>query len=173
MASLPKTVLASRFGVRAREGALADRRAHPLVVGAVGQDELDLVARPDVLRFDQRLRCDSPAARALEVHDLVHARVDAGHVGLAARLDEDRAPGVAQLAHQREHAGLEQRLAARELDERRPQRERAREDVGAGHARAAVEGLRRVAPGAAQVAPVVRTKVQGSPANVDSPWMLA
>ena len=97
-ASLPKTVLASRFGVRSREGAFAHGRAHPLVVGAVGEHELDLVARADVLEVAPAVAVRLAAARALEVHDLVDARVDAGHVGLAARLDEHRAARVAQLA---------------------------------------------------------------------------
>ena len=96
--SLPKTVLARRFGVRVGELALADRRAHPLVVGAVGEDELDLVARADVLEVRPAVAVRLAAARGLQVHDLVDARIDAGHVGLAARLDEHRAPGVAELA---------------------------------------------------------------------------
>ena len=48
-ASLPKTVLARRFGVRCARARSRTVVAHPLVVGAVGEDELDLVARADVV----------------------------------------------------------------------------------------------------------------------------
>ena len=131
---------------------LGDDVAHPLVVGAVGEDELDLVARADVLEVRPAVAVRLAAARALQVHDLVHARIDPRDVRLAARLDEHRLARVAQLAQQRADAGLEQRLSAGQLHERRAEGERARQHVLAGHARAAVEGLRRVAPHAAQVA---------------------
>ena len=82
----------------------------------------------------------------------MHARVDLCDVRFAARLNEHGAPRVAELAHERQDAGLEQGFAAGHLDERRVEREGLFKHVRAAHARAAFEGLRRVAPRAAQVA---------------------
>ena len=44
------------------------------------------------------------AARRLQIDDAVHARVDAGHVALAAGLEQHGLAGIAQLAHERQHA---------------------------------------------------------------------
>ena len=153
VASFPKTALASRFGVRAAELALTDDRAHPLVVGAVGEHELDLVARTDVLEVRPAVSARLAAAGALEVHDLVHPRVDARTSASPLVSSSTVLPASHSSRHERKHAGLQQGLAARELDEGCAQREGARKDLLARHARAATKRLRRVAPRAAQVAP--------------------
>src|ERR1019366_9724460 len=103
------------------EPALTYGVAHPFVVDAIGEHELDLVARPEVIEVRPSVPVRLAAARALEIPDLVDARVDTGDVGFAAGLDEHRAPGVAELGHQREDSGLEERLAARQPGE--PRRE--------------------------------------------------
>ena len=76
----------------------------------------------------------------------MHPRIDSGNVGLAAGLDEHGSARVTQLAQQRQRARLQQRLAAGQLDERRAERQRLGEYVGARHAGAAVKCVRRVAP---------------------------
>ena len=79
--------------------------------------------------------------------------VDRADVDRPAGLEQDGPPGVGQPGHEREDLGLEQRLAAGDLDERRRPGRRARSTTSSSvEGLALVEGVRRVAIAAAEVA---------------------
>src|SRR5215472_11692548 len=71
------------------EVARANRGARPLIVGAIGQHELDFVTRAQVLEVAPQVAIAFPAARAFEVHDLDDARVEAAHIDGARGFDHD------------------------------------------------------------------------------------
>ena len=56
--------------------AVVDHAAHPLVIGAVAEDELDLVALGDVREVAPAVAVRLTGSGCLEVHDLVHAWID-------------------------------------------------------------------------------------------------
>ena len=98
------------------EPMFGDRGARPLVVGAVGNDEFQFVALPQVLDVLPAVLRDLAGAGRLQVDDARDTRVDRGNVERARGFERDVATGVAQRAEQREAAGLRQRLAAGDAD---------------------------------------------------------
>src|SRR5262249_52109950 len=135
------------------ERTLADRGAHPFVVGAIFQYEFDLVARREVIEVRPAVSMTLARSGCLQIHDLSDARIHARDVGFTARLDEYGSACVTELGEEDEGAGREERLAPRELDELGLECERALLPLGARHSLAAVKCLRRVAPCAPQIAP--------------------
>ena len=82
-------------------------------------------------------------ARALDVDDAAHARVDRRDVDRAAGLEQHLVAGVAEVGEQRQRAGLQQRLAAGELDERAAEGGDPCEHFGARQPLPFVEGVGR------------------------------
>jgi len=71
---------------------------------------------------------------------------------MPAGLDQDGLPRIKQSLHQRIHVGLQQRLAAGHFHGRAAARLDVRKDLVNAHLTALVEGVRRVAPAAPQIA---------------------
>ena len=93
------------------------------------------------------------AAGTLDVDDLDDRRRHARRSPMAAGLEHHRAPAGEQPLHQRIDVLLQQRLAAGDLDQRAAvRRRRAPTTSSTRHLAALVEGVRRVAPRAAEVA---------------------
>jgi len=123
-------------------------------------------------RLASRLAAASPEPGGLDVEDDGDPGVDPGGVDRAAGLEQDRPPGVGQEGHERQDFGLEQGLAPGHLDQAVAGGQGLLGDLPDRHRLARVEGVGGVAVGASEVAAVRRTKVQGSPAWVLSPWRL-
>src|SRR5690606_1014592 len=89
-------------------------------------------------------------AGALEVHDLVDARVERRDVDGAGGFYQHGVAAFEQQLGEAEGVAVDERLAAGELDERRAELRDAVEDLVERHALAAVERVLGVAPYAAQ-----------------------
>src|SRR5690606_41728854 len=72
------------------ETVLADHTAGPLVIGAVADHELDLVALRKVREVAPQVAVALPRPGALQVHDAVRAGVERRDVDGAGRLHEHR-----------------------------------------------------------------------------------
>src|SRR5882672_10064765 len=140
-----------RRGAR-REAVPHDDVAGVLVVRAILDDELHLVLRTKAVEVAPVVFRGLAAAGALHVEDGDDAVGDAGRAAMASGLEEHRPPAFEQLLHQRIHILLQQRLAAGHLDERTRVRVQLLEHVIERALRSFVEGVRRVAPRAPEVA---------------------
>jgi len=132
---------------------LANGHGGPLVVGAVGDDELDLV--PGSQRIEVRPSVPSalPASGTLHVDDALDPRGHAVDREAPTGLEENFEAARDEGAHQLARVRLEQRLASGHLDERAAERLHPCDDRTDLHVGALVERVRGVAPDAAQVAP--------------------
>ena len=88
---------------------------------------------------------------------------------MPAGLEHDGAAAGEQPVHQRVDVLLQQRLAAGDLDQRTLVPLDGGDDLVDRLFVALVEGVRRVAPAAAQIARREADEYTGSPARVDSP----
>ena len=92
------------------------------------------------------------AGRTLDVDDPDHLSGHVGNAAMAAGLEQHDMAARDELPHQRIHIGLEQRLAARDLDIVAADGRHLRHHVVDADLVAFVEGVRRVAPGASEIA---------------------
>ena len=90
--------------------------------------------------------------RGLEVHDAVHAQIDRRDVVRSGSFQQDVEPGIAEHGEERDAVGLQQRLAARHLDQRAAETADFLHNLLERHFVSFVEGVFRVAISAAQVA---------------------
>ena len=153
---------------RSRSCAL-DEVERPVEVAAVCDDELDLVARAETLQVAGIVARLHPGARAFHVDDLENARVDAVERDVAARFDEHGVAEVAERSRERIEALLLERLASRQLDERRAQALDFCEDLVEPHLLPPWNAYALSHQTHRSPHPVRRTNEQGSPASVDSP----
>ena len=142
------STVASR-GARASAG----RPLGPLVVGAVGDDELQLVPRPQRVQVLPAVAIALAAPRALEVDDAAHAFGNRVDREAAAGLEQHLVSAGEQRAHQIDRFGLQQRLSSGHLDQRAAEGRDTLHDLVDGDGVALVERVGRVAPDAAEVAP--------------------
>ena len=132
---------------------LADRIARPFVVAAVGEDELHLVRRTQLVDVRPVVVRGLAAGRALQVDDSPHPRIDTRDVEPAAGFEQDGESAVAEAAHQGMNAGLEQGFAAGDFHQRAVERQHLGDHVVCAHPRAFVEAVLGVAPTAPHLAP--------------------
>ena len=92
------------------------------------------------------------AARTLDVHDLDDAVLHLFEADVPARLEHHREPVIQQPLHERIDVLLQQRLATGDLDHLAVERLHAGHDVVDRHLVSFGEGVRRIAPGTAEVA---------------------
>lgn len=132
-----------------------DEVARELVVGAVGEDEFDLVVGCEGVEvLEAEAVSGGSGAGALYVDDLVDGAGDFCEGPLAAGFDHEGVVHGEEAVHEGEEiAGLEHGLAAGELDEAAGlEGLDVGDDLVVGEGLAAGEGVLGVAPGAAQVA---------------------
>ena len=131
------------------------------VIRAAGEHEFHLIVRSQLLEVSLIKGVGFAGVRALHIHDLDHLLRQAPDKTFAAGLDHHRVANREKLFRQRINLFLQQRLAAGQLH----QRDTGRAAIGAlvqplhpvhhlvhAHLFPAVKRVRRVAPGAAQVA---------------------
>ncbi len=132
-----------------------DEVAGELVVAAVAEDELDLVARGEAVEVGHAEAAGGVAgAGAFDVDDLVDGGRHFAEGAFAAGLHHEGVAAVLEQAvHEgKEFAGVEHGLAAGELNERAGEGLDLRDNLIFSERLAAVEGVGGVAPAAAQVA---------------------
>ena len=137
------------------EAVGADEVAGELVVGAIGEDELDLIIRGEGVEvFEAEGVGGGAGAGAFDVDDLVDGAGDVCEGLFAAGLDHEGVVVGEEAVHEgQKFAGLEHGLAAGELDEAAGgEGFDLGEHLVGGEGLAAGEGVLGVAPGAAQVA---------------------
>ena len=137
---------------RAGKVLAPDDLLREFIVAPIGDHEFHLVPFREVREVAPVVLVRLAGARALHVHDADDARRHVGDAAMPAGLDQHGLPGIEQALHQRIHVGLQQWLAAGHLDGLAAARLDVRDDVVNAHLAALVEGVRRVAPAAAQVA---------------------
>ena len=131
---------------------ICDPFTGPVVITTIANDELDLVARGkllfdllDVVSFHSARRC-------LDVHDLLDHRVDPPQIHGATGLQKHLEAVVAEFGEQGKHGLLQERLSARDFDQRASGVFRALETIIDRRSEALVERVFRVAVGTPQVA---------------------
>src|SRR5438105_4103458 len=129
-----------------------DHVAGEVIVGAILDDELHLVVRREAIEVLPVVPVRLAAAGALDVDDLPHGRRNAVDRPVSSRLQHDRPARGKQPIHQRIHVLLQQRLAARDFDEPTLVLLHSGHDVVDRHLAPLVKRVRRIAPGAAQIA---------------------
>lgn len=130
----------------------ANHLQRPVIVGTIGDDELDLIVRPQVLEVRPQVALGFAAAGRLQVHDADGAGIARADVDRAAGLDQQRPARIAQSRDEFVHACLQQRLAAGDLDQLRRVHHHFCDNVVDRARRAFLEGVLRVAITAAQMA---------------------
>ena len=135
-----------------RQVVSCDDLAREVVVGAILDDELDLVVRLEPVEVAPVVPVRFAAGRAFDVDNLENGRRHAHRGTMAARLEHHGASGGQQPIHQRVDIFLQKRFPTRDLDQRRAERLDGGNDLIHGHLPSLVEGVGRVAPAAAQVA---------------------
>ena len=140
-------------GVAADEAAVDDLFAGPLVVGAVGEDDLDFVVGLQEGEVLPAVALHLAGAGRLEVVDFADGGGDRGDVEAAGGLEEDFEASVEAGLHEGVDAGLQEGFTTGDFDEIAG-REGGElgEDFVEGHPAATCEGVDGVAPGAAEVA---------------------
>lgn len=124
----------------------------PVVISAVGEDELDLVLRGEVAEVGVTVLVGLAAARGFDVHDLDDARVHVGNVLGAAGFEQDGETEIAEPHEQGKDVGLEERFTSGNLDEGIGVSADLDDDLVEAHRNAFHEGVVGVAPGATQPA---------------------
>src|SRR2546428_164478 len=124
----------------------------PVVVGTVGDDELHLVRRLQESDVLEAVLPVHTASGTLQVHDHHGARVEGREIQAAAGFDGHFEAAIAQLTDQVVHAFLQEGLAPCDQDEARPERGDARQDRADRQVAPFLEGVRRIAPRATQIA---------------------
>src|SRR5208282_1791504 len=133
---------------------ILNKVARKFVVGAVGQDELQLVVRPERLQILEGECIRLTRVRTLYVDDLDDLFRDPREWTFAAGLKQNLVVGVQKLLHQGDDfALLQHRLAAGDLDEPAGRTESSdlAEHFLQRHLASAVKAELAVAPGAAQI----------------------
>jgi hypothetical protein len=92
------------------------------------------------------------ARGTLDVQDRHNFIRDVVERHVPTSLEQHFVPALDEPSHQVVHLGLQERLAARNLDQTTRLAFDLEDDVGHGHPPAAGKGIRRIAPAAAQVA---------------------
>src|SRR5208337_1548546 len=133
------------------QAMLTDHVRSPVEIGAVTEDELELVGGPEPFEVAPDVRLHLARAGRLEVEDDADAGIDRARIDCSAGLEQDGLAGVGQAAHQRIDLELEQGLSAGDLDEIVAQRECPRDDDVHAHRLPLVEGVGRVAVDAPKV----------------------
>src|SRR5678815_434790 len=139
-------------GGAANELVSSDDVAGELVVGAILDDELDLVLRTQPLEILPVVLRVLAAARTLHVEDRHDISRNALGAAMATGLEQHRLAAVEQTLHERIHLFLQQGLAAGHLDQRAFVAIDLTEDIVQGALVALVKGIRRIAPAAPQIA---------------------
>ena len=127
--------------------------ARELVIGAVGEHELHLVAPGKCVQVLTAKSIRRARVRTLHVHDLVDLFRHTGEQALATGLQQHGIAAVHESLHQRhQFALLQHRLAAGDLD--KPHRRKPlhfRQNLICRHFATAGKGVLRITPRAAQV----------------------
>src|SRR5256712_31982 len=124
----------------------------PVVIGPVAHDEFHLVRRLQEIDVLEAVLPLHAASRALPGPDHHGARVEWRKIQAAAGFDGDFEAAIAELTDQVVHAFLQEGLAPRDQDVARPERGDARQDRADRQVAPFLEGVRRIAPRAAQIA---------------------
>ena len=153
------------------EGAGADETGRPVVIRAIGDDELQLVSRPERLEILPSVAIALPASGALDVDDPPHALRNVLDRQAAAGLEHHFETPGQKRPHQIDRLGLKERLPSRQLDQLAVVGFDAIDDLANGHGGAFMESVGVSHQTQRRLQPVRRTKTQGRPAWVDSPWI--
>src|SRR5215813_452070 len=95
--------------------------ARPLVVGTVGDHELELVGGAKLLHVLPSVASRLAACRALHVDDANDARIDGRNVERTGGLEQHAIAAIGEARHQGMDAGLQQGLPTRDFDQREPE----------------------------------------------------
>ena len=88
----------------------------PLEIGAIADHKLDLVRGPDSVKIAPAVCLNLARARRFDIENDVYPRINRGGVDGAAGLQKYGLAAVNQPRHQWKDLGLEERLAAGDLD---------------------------------------------------------
>jgi hypothetical protein len=134
------------------ERIAGDYVASELVVGSILDDELDLVPRREPVQIRPVGLAGFTAAWTFDVDNFQDAGRDPGDRTMASSLKHYGAAAAAQTLHQLVYIFLKEWFAACDLDQRTAIALYGRHHLVQRHPPPFVEGVRRIAPGTAQVA---------------------
>ena len=123
----------------------------PVVILPVRQYTLQFITLRKMLEILPAIAMRLATTWGLEIYDAMHPRVHIGNVALAAGFDQHRFTCITEATHQWQRPCLQQRLATRELHQRRLERHGLRINLIKTHALAAMKSLRCVTPTTAQI----------------------
>src|SRR5881628_3234839 len=124
----------------------------PVVIGPVAHDEFHIVQRLQEIDVLEEVLPVHTASGTLQVHDHHGARVEWSKIKAEAGIDGDLEAAIADLTDQLVHAFLQEGLAPRDQDVAPPERGDARQYRSDRQVAPFLEGVRRIAPRAAQIA---------------------
>lgn len=99
------------------EAVLHNLAAGPVEIGPIADDEFDLVGGSEPLEIGPVVPRSFSRGGCFQVEDDPNPRIDLGGVARSTGLQQDRETGVGEPGHQRMDFGLEQGLAAGDLDQ--------------------------------------------------------
>src|SRR5712692_7295920 len=137
-------------GVAAVEIARADLLERPVEVGAIGQNELDLVSQPQELQILGQVRRLHSRSGSLYVQDLDDSRIEPIDANVPSRLDHHGPVALEQVMNQRVHPFLLERLASGDFHQVGAERQSLLGGLRDAHLLAAGKRIDRVAPDASQ-----------------------